>query len=436
MGSRLLTGCIFVSGILGFLPSSHAAVTAFTVDGGASRITSTSTTSGTTTTTSYSIFAGYTGAYGGCAGTPATNSTCDSCSAMGTLTSSSNFSCSFNSIHPNLLLSITFQVDTLPATPVVLAKYNNGSTATVLTSMSYSGSVAANSSITVTIPWSDICSAAGNNTTCISGTESDFSGTIEVGLSSDGTSFASGSSKTASIKFHFKDGASGSFSGTSCSGGNTSPFCQFKVLPGDEKVYLTNLSRGGLTPSDASSVKWYALRVYLAQDTGTFAIPLGSGTVQYADFSITDNSKVDSNLSNNKVTGLANEVQYMFTIGSVDETLIVQDIMPASVLNSTDHVARPGKVVGLLDDQKCFIATAAFGSPMEEHVQTLRKFRNQFLLTNAGGKRFVEFYYTYSPPVADFIARHEILRTAVRVALWPLVFMADLAVHLSEEWSQ
>gem|GEM_PF-1210534 len=51
----------------------------------------------------------------------------------------------------------------------------------------------------------------------------------------------------------------------------------------------------------------------------------------------------------------------------------------------------------------CFIATAAYGSLMEPHVRILRDFRNCFLLGNSMENRLVHFYYTYSPPIANFI---------------------------------
>jgi len=60
----------------------------------------------------------------------------------------------------------------------------------------------------------------------------------------------------------------------------------------------------------------------------------------------------------------------------------------------------------------------------------LSRFRDHFLLTNRIGNRFVRFYNTYSPPMADFIKKHDNLRVMVRLGLIPLVGFSWLALKI------
>jgi hypothetical protein len=70
----------------------------------------------------------------------------------------------------------------------------------------------------------------------------------------------------------------------------------------------------------------------------------------------------------------------------------------------------------------CFIATAAYGTDTAKEIDILREFRDAVLLPNSLGAEFVSLYYKTSPPIANFISQHEVLRTAVRVGfLDPIV---------------
>jgi len=60
---------------------------------------------------------------------------------------------------------------------------------------------------------------------------------------------------------------------------------------------------------------------------------------------------------------------------------------------------------------------------------TLRQFRDNVLLTNTVGRYLVKQYYAYSPPMADFIAEHDSLKSIVRIGLAPLVGFSFLAIH-------
>ena len=76
----------------------------------------------------------------------------------------------------------------------------------------------------------------------------------------------------------------------------------------------------------------------------------------------------------------------------------------------------------------CFIATAAYGTPMAEEVRHLRAFRDEYLQTNDAGRWFVSQYYKFSPPFADYLRQHDDLRAVVRTALGPLVGLSKVVV--------
>ena len=77
----------------------------------------------------------------------------------------------------------------------------------------------------------------------------------------------------------------------------------------------------------------------------------------------------------------------------------------------------------------CFIATAAYGTPMAEEIQILRGFRDEYLLTNPVGQALVEFYYRVSPPIAEFITEHPAMKPVVKAGLVPAVAMSTVAVN-------
>ena len=81
-------------------------------------------------------------------------------------------------------------------------------------------------------------------------------------------------------------------------------------------------------------------------------------------------------------------------------------------------------------DLPCFIATAAYGTPLHPHLDILRDFRDQYLMPSKFGRWLVECYYRYSPSAADFIAKHKTLQVVVRASLLPLVAFSYALLHL------
>lgn len=97
----------------------------------------------------------------------------------------------------------------------------------------------------------------------------------------------------------------------------------------------------------------------------------------------------------------------------------------------SDETVIYGNQLTFRTDAACFIATAAYGSPLEPHVSVLSRFRDQYLQSNQAGKQFVRFYYRFSPPVAEVISDSWFLRILTRIALLPLIGFSYFMVYLS-----
>jgi len=73
----------------------------------------------------------------------------------------------------------------------------------------------------------------------------------------------------------------------------------------------------------------------------------------------------------------------------------------------------------------CLIATAAFGSEMASQVQFLRELRDNTILQTQSGTAFMtgfnQFYYSFSPAVADYERENPMFKEAVKVTLTPLL---------------
>ncbi|NQT81047.1 MAG: hypothetical protein HQ555_11740 [Candidatus Aminicenantes bacterium] len=79
--------------------------------------------------------------------------------------------------------------------------------------------------------------------------------------------------------------------------------------------------------------------------------------------------------------------------------------------------------------EPCFIATAAYGSPLHPHIDILRDFRDKYLMPTKLGRTLVNLYYKYSPSVANLIANNKALKLIVRNQLVPFVAFSYMGVR-------
>jgi len=180
--------------------------------------------------------------------------------------------------------------------------------------------------------------------------------------------------------------------------------------------------------------------------SGASAEPLTGTTLFAARFQIKNTAvggvtypiRIFRSIINNPAAGYSTDTAFPALVGMggvagavfpvLPTTLVAGGITVTSASNGSDG----GSVAsssGSGSGGGCFIATAAYGSFFEKHVEILRNFRDAHLLTYDWGRAFVGFYCRHSPALADFIAKNDGLRAVVRLGLAPVVGIAYVALH-------
>ena len=108
-------------------------------------------------------------------------------------------------------------------------------------------------------------------------------------------------------------------------------------------------------------------------------------------------------------------------------TNVVVDDVPTINTITFEVVEKGDKVTQVAKEKKggCLIATAAFGSEMAPQVQFLREIRDNTVLQTESGSAFMtgfnQFYYSFSPTIADYERENPAFKEAVKLTLTPLL---------------
>lgn len=106
---------------------------------------------------------------------------------------------------------------------------------------------------------------------------------------------------------------------------------------------------------------------------------------------------------------------------------------PEPVMESSQPICGPGTVlkndVCVAEQQRsgggCLIATAAFGSEMAPQIQFLREIRDNTVLQTESGSVFMtgfnQFYYSFSPAIADYERENPAFKEVVKIAVTPML---------------
>ncbi len=88
----------------------------------------------------------------------------------------------------------------------------------------------------------------------------------------------------------------------------------------------------------------------------------------------------------------------------------------------------------------CLIATATFGSELAPQVQQLRELRDNTILQTESGVSFMtafnEFYYLFSPAIADFERENSIFKEGVKLTLIPMLTSLSILNHVEIDSEQ
>jgi len=101
------------------------------------------------------------------------------------------------------------------------------------------------------------------------------------------------------------------------------------------------------------------------------------------------------------------------------------DFAKVPVGNDSDGEGYSGTLQDEEEGGGCLIATAAFGSEMAPQVQFLREIRDNTVMNTQSGTTFMtgfnQFYYSFSPYVADYERENPVFKEAVKVTLTPML---------------
>jgi M6 family metalloprotease-like protein len=188
----------------------------------------------------------------------------------------------------------------------------------------------------------------------------------------------------------------------------------------DRTTYINETTVANVALVDEnSSAATLVVQVTGTSDGGGFALTLTKGTDNVYrgrfGFSLT----ATDSARNPKV----------ILIKSLDTvTVTYRDTNPPSTKSASATWKKEAPFHDSLLIEGCFIATAAHGSAMDPDVMTLRRFRDNWLIKNPGGRAFTSIYYRLSPPLAEWIGRRPALRVAARCFLVPAVLLAEVAL--------
>ena len=128
------------------------------------------------------------------------------------------------------------------------------------------------------------------------------------------------------------------------------------------------------------------------------------------------------------------EIPYHFS--DTAKTSVISIIFDGKGKHTLDIIATNylGSALNKPNGGGCLIATATFGSEMTPQVQQLRELRDNIVLQTESGSVFMtgfnQFYYSFSPLIADYERENSAFKEVVKLTLIPLLTSLTLLQYV------
>ena len=114
---------------------------------------------------------------------------------------------------------------------------------------------------------------------------------------------------------------------------------------------------------------------------------------------------------------------------------LVEEQIKQSAKEQVEETPKQNEVQDVNEDGGgCLIATAAFGSELSTQVQMLREVRDTQIVNTQVGAMFLsgfnQFYYSFSPTIADMERQSPAFKELVRISITPLLTTLSLLNHV------
>ncbi len=132
------------------------------------------------------------------------------------------------------------------------------------------------------------------------------------------------------------------------------------------------------------------------------------------------------NVKFSEVTIFDNEKYYIFTYSNGKDNFDSQLSRFDETINSFEILSKDSSSNELFEEGGgCLIATATYGSELSPQVQQLRELRDNYLLQTESGTSFMnsfnDFYYSFSPVIADYERENPVFKEVVKIAITPMI---------------